>query len=400
MRIAYFDCCSGISGDMTLGALIDAGASLAEVQSALDSLQIPGLRLQATEVKKKGFRATHVTVLHEPEHKHRHLHHIEAMIEKSSLTARQRETARAIFHRLSQAEAKVHGTTVEKVHFHEVGAVDSIADILGAAVALDLLNIDKIYCSPTPTGGGMIEIAHGKVGVPAPATAELLQGLPIAPSSVQAELTTPTGAAILAALAEKGSHYPPSMMVEKTGYGAGSMELAEQANILRVLVGEARETDSDLQSPAADVWEIETNLDTVSGEEMAFALEKLWELQPLDVFCTPIQMKKGRPAVRVTILCDESNRSSLEQALFLHTGTLGLRRCKLTRSVLPRRHVTVHTPWGPVEGKVALFETGPVFSPEFDDCRGIAQRHGLTLREVVRQVEDAYRAGGGNDTPA
>src|SRR6478736_5921871 len=221
MRIAYLDCASGISGDMTLGALIDAGAELAVIQAGIDSLGLPSCRIVRTEVKKKGFRATQITIEHEPEHKHRHLHHITAMIDGSKLTANQKDLAKRIFQKLAEAEAKVHGSTIEKVHFHEVGAVDSIADIVG---------------SPIPTGHGFVEIAHGRCSIPAPATGELLRGVPLAAFDVEGELTTPTGAAIVASLAS-GFGQLPSMTVDRIGYGAGQKDFP-QANILRLLVGE------------------------------------------------------------------------------------------------------------------------------------------------------------------
>src|SRR5436190_3193673 len=236
MRIAYLDCASGISGDMTLGALIDAGAELADIQAGIDSLGLPSCRLVRTEVKKKGFRATQITVEHEPEHKHRHLHHIMAMIDGSTLTAHQQELAKRIFQKMAEAEAKVHGTTIEKVHFHEVGAVDSIADIVGSAIGFDLLGIERIACSPIPTGHGFIEIAHGRCSIPAPATGELLQGVPLTALNVEGELTTPTGAAIVASLASEFGQLP-SMTVDRIGYGAGQKDFP-QANILRLLVGE------------------------------------------------------------------------------------------------------------------------------------------------------------------
>src|SRR5262245_24475235 len=237
MRIAYLDCASGISGDMTLGALVDAGADLSVIQAGIDSLGLPGCRLVRTEVKKKGFRATQITVEHEPEHKHRHLHHITAMIDGSTLTTRQKELAKRIFQKLAEAEAKVHGSTIEKVHFHEVGAVDSIADIVGSAIGFDLLGIDRIECSPIPTGHGFVEIAHGRCSIPAPATGELLRGVPLAPLDVEGELTTPTGASIAAALVEQFGPLP-AMTVDRIGYGAGQKDFP-QPNILRLLVGEA-----------------------------------------------------------------------------------------------------------------------------------------------------------------
>src|SRR3954464_15632510 len=213
MRIAYLDCASGISGDMTLGALIDAGADLAAIQSGIDTLGLPSCRLVSTQVKKQGFRATQITVEHEPEHKHRHLHHITAMIDGSALSERAKNLGKRIFQKLAEAEAKVHGSTIEKVHFHEVGAVDSIADIVGAAIGFDLLGVERIICSPVPTGHGYVEIAHGRCSIPAPATGELLRGVPLAALDVEGELTTPTGAAIAAALADEFG-IVPAMTVE------------------------------------------------------------------------------------------------------------------------------------------------------------------------------------------
>src|SRR3982750_2152670 len=245
MRIAYLDCASGISGDMTLGALVDAGAELATIQVGIDSLGLPSCRLLGTEVKKKGFRATQITVEHEPEHKHRHLHHIAAMIDGSTLTARQKTLAKRIFQKLAEAEAKVHGTTIEKVHFHEVGAVDSIADIVGSAIGFDLLGVERIVCSPVPTGHGFVEIAHGRCSIPAPATGELLRGVPLANLDVEGELTTPTGAAIVAALTNDFGPLP-AMVVDRIGYGAGQKDF-DHPNILRLLVGEV---DSATGSPA------------------------------------------------------------------------------------------------------------------------------------------------------
>ena len=272
MRIAYLDCSSGISGDMTLGALVDAGVPLDALNAVVASLGLPGVALVAREVKKLGFRATQITVEHQPEHKHRHLHHIEAIIEQGKLTAPQQATARAIFRRLAEAEAKVHGTTVEKVHFHEVGAIDSIADIVAAAVGWDLLGAERLVVSPIPTGTGRITIAHGEINVPAPATAELLRNIPLAASSVEAELTTPTGAAIVATLAAAFGPLP-AMTVERIGYGAGQRDLPQQANVLRLLVGQAAES-----AEAGDsVTILETNLDDVSGEVIGYCIGKLWE---------------------------------------------------------------------------------------------------------------------------
>lgn len=341
MKVAYFDCQSGISGDMTLAALVDAGVDLAAVQAAIDSLGLPQCRLVAAEVKRKGFRALHITVEHESEHKHRHLHHITAMIDRSTLSARQKDLARRIFQKLAEAEAKVHGTTIEKVHFHEVGAVDSIADIVGAAVGLDLLGAERIVSSPVPTGRGFIEIAHGRCSVPAPATAELLTGLPLAPSEIEAELTTPTGAAILASLANEFGHLP-AMKIQRIGYGAGTRDLATQPNILRLVIGELIESSTGPDQ----VWVVETNVDDISGELIGYCASRLWEAGALDVYTTPIQMKKNRPGVILSAICEAADIEKIEAMMFRETTTLGVRRWPVSRKKLERRRHEVATAWG------------------------------------------------------
>ena len=378
---------------MTLAALVDAGIPLTDVQAAIDSLQLPSCRLQATTVKKHGFRATKINVLHEPEHAHRHLSHITKMIDESQLSARQQELAKKIFTRLGEAEAKVHGTTLEKVHFHEVGAVDSIADIVGAAVAWDLLGVDRIVASPIPTGCGEIKIAHGKVSVPAPATAELLRGIPMAASDIPYELTTPTGAAILAALVEEFGPCP-AMTVQQLGYGAGSRDLEQQANILRLFVGESSESASSSteQNIATDqVLKLETNLDDVPGEVIGYATERLLAAGALDVYSTSIQMKKQRPGVMLSVLTSTDLASSLEQILFEETGTLGVRRVLLSRQRQLREQTNVTTSWGEVSGKVAWFgSASPRFSPEYESCAKLAREHGVALRDIYQSARHAF----------
>jgi uncharacterized protein (TIGR00299 family) protein len=260
MKILYFDCASGISGDMTLGALVDAGVELAQLQQGIDSLGLPGCRLRPEQVKRRGFRGLKIHVEAVPEKAHRHLHHITHMIAESRLSDRQKELATRVFARLAEAEARVHGTSVEKVHFHEVGAVDSIADIVGSAIGIDLVGADRLVCSPIPPGSGFVNIAHGRVAVPAPATAELLKGLPLASSPVEAELTTPTGAALMATLANQFGPLP-AVTVQAIGYGAGSRDFQQQPNLLRCVIGE---TVTAVQED--EVWVLETNLDDVSGE--------------------------------------------------------------------------------------------------------------------------------------
>lgn len=385
MRIAYIDCMSGISGDMTLGALVDAGVDLATLNTAIESLGIAGCHLAATEVKKNGFRATQVTVVHEPEHAHRHLHHITGMIDASRLTERQKDLAKRIFTRLGEAEAKVHGTTIRKVHFHEVGAVDSIADIVGSAVAWDLLAVDRIVASPVPTGRGSIEIAHGRVSVPAPATAELLAGIPLAESHVEFELTTPTGAAILSTLVDQYGPIP-AMTIEKIGYGAGQKDLKEQANLLRLFVGETADNVSSDQ-----VWVLETNLDDTSGEVIGYCTTKLLEAGALDVYTTSIQMKKNRPGVILSVLSPPEKIEKLERILFRETSTLGVRRWPVSRHKLERKEHTVETEWGPIAGKLGwIAGQTPSFSPEFESCQRVAAERGVPLKAVYEAAQQAY----------
>ncbi len=398
MRIAYLDCASGISGDMTLGALVDAGAELAAIQVAIDTLGLPSCRLVAHEVKKCGFRATQITVEHEPEHKHRHLHHITAMIEKSSLTPRARESATRIFRQLAAAEAKVHGSTIEKVHFHEVGAVDSIADIVGSAVGFDLLGVEHVICSPVPTGRGFVEIAHGRCSIPAPATGELLRGVPLAALDVEGELTTPTGAAIVAALAEQFGPVP-AITVGRIGYGAGQKDFP-QANILRVLLGEASPKlqatgDARLTArrPRAEsIVLLETNLDDAGGTAIGHCVDRLWEAGALDVALVPIQMKKGRPGVLVSVQAQPEEADRLADILFVETPTLGVRRSIVERTVLARESVEVQTPWGKIAGKIAFLPYGAQrFAPEYEDCRRIASQRGVSLSEVMAAAVAAFQ---------
>lgn len=388
MNIAYLDCASGIGGDMTLGALVDAGVPLAELQAGIDSLKVPGCKLVRTDVKKCGFRASQIVVEFEPEHKHRHLHHITAMIDGSILTERQKDLAKKIFSKIAVAEAKVHGTTIDKVHFHEVGAVDSIADIVGAAIGWDLLGVDRIMASAVPTGRGFVEIAHGRCSIPTPATAEILQGIPLAASNIEAELTTPTGAAILASLVDAFGPVP-AMTIDRIGYGAGQRELAAQPNLVRLLVGRM-----DEPMPTSDtVWTLEANLDDTTGEMIGYTTSRLWEAGALDVFATSIQMKKNRPGVTLTVLCQAFSVAKLESILFCETTTLGVRRWPVSRHTLARKAHTVSTPWGEIVGQLALLPDGTnSFAPEYEACRKIASQRNVALREVYQAALTAFAA--------
>lgn len=394
MKIAYLDCASGISGDMMLGALIDAGVDLATVQAGIDSLGLPSCTLKTAEVKKQAFRALRLTVEHEPEHAHRHLHHIEAMIQRSTLTPRQRELALKIFHKLAEAEAKVHGSTIEKVHFHEVGAVDSIADIVGSAIAWDLLGVEKIVCAAVPTGTGFVEIAHGRCSIPAPATAELLQGVPLAASEVEGELTTPTGAAIVAALVDEFGPVPP-MRIETIGYGSGQKDFSHP-NLLRLLVGESTEKAAKTSATTDSIVLLETNLDDLTGESLSYCVEQLWQAGALDVALSSLQMKKGRPGTLLAVQCPGEHAEKLAEIVFRETSTLGLRRSTVERLVLPRRSVTVDTKYGPIVGVVAQLPDGSEkFAPEHDAVAALAQSQSKPLADIQQTAKEAFQRDSG-----
>jgi uncharacterized protein (TIGR00299 family) protein len=385
MKIAYIDCISGISGDMMLGALVDAGVNLEDIQRGIDSLGLPDCKLARSEVKKKGFRATHIDVNHPPEHAHRHLHHITEMIDRSLLTDSQKDLAKRIFTRLGQAEAKVHGTSIEKVHFHEVGAVDSIADIVGTAIGWDLLQIDHAVCSPIPTGTGQIKIAHGLVTIPAPATAELLVGVPTRHCEIEMELTTPTGAAIATTLANQFGAMP-GMAIDQIGYGAGDRDLEQQANVMRLLIGQ--NSDNQLTE---QILVLETNLDDVTGEVIGHCTIRLLESGALDVYTTPIQMKKQRPANTLTVLCEIAQAATMESIIFRETGTLGIRRWEAARTKLARKKVAVTTQWGKITGKLAILPDQTTrFSAEYDNCARIAREQNLPVQQVIEQAQLAW----------
>jgi len=383
VRILYLDCSTGISGDMALGALIDAGVDAETIREGIDSLGIPEVTFSTETVIKGGFRATYVRVEHPEQHAHRHLSDITALIDNASaISPEQKDLATRIFRAVATAEATVHGSTIEKVHFHEVGAIDSIVDIVGAAIAFDLLGAERIISSPVPTGRGQVKIAHGICTLPAPGTAELLKGVPLVDVPVEAELTTPTGAAILTTLVD-GFAALPEMTVETIGYGAGTRDLPGRANVLRVLVGTAA-----VSAKTDQVMLLETNLDDVAPEIVAYAKKQLLDAGALDVFTTPIQMKKNRSGVMLSVLCRPPEAERFETILFNETNTFGIRRSLVQRSKRLRREETVTTPFGPVKGKLG-WRTGerPCFVPEFDDCARIAGEVGVPLREVYRAAE-------------
>lgn len=385
MRIAYLDCASGVSGDMMLGSLIDAGVDLKEVQAGIDSLGLPSCTLKCEETKKNGFRALQLTVEHEPEHAHRHLHHIVEMIENSKLTPSQQDLALRIFQRLAEAEAKVHGSTIEKVHFHEVGAVDSIADIVGSAIAWDLMHVDRIVCSPVPTGNGFVQVAHGRCSIPAPATGELLKGVPLAASDIEGELTTPTGAAIVSTLVDEFGALP-AMKIATTGYGAGQADF-KHPNLLRLLVGET----TDQNTSTDQITLLETNLDDCTAETIGHCAELLWQAGALDVATSSLQMKKGRPGTLLSVQCLPKDTDQMAHIIFRETSTLGMRRSQIDRLTLPRETIQVSTKWGEIAGILAKLPDGTErFSPEYTSCQESADKHKIALAEVDAAARQAF----------
>lgn len=400
MRIAYFDCFSGASGDMILGGLVSAGLSPETLRAELAKLPVQEYTLDIRDVKKQGFAAIKVDVAITEKPKHRHLSTILKIINDANLPPRVKDLAGKTFTRLAEAEAKVHGTTPEAVHFHEVGAVDAIVDIVGAMIGIEQLGIDQVVCAPIPTGYGTVTCDHGVMPIPAPATAELLTGVPLAESDEPGELTTPTGAAILTTLAE---HFGamPAMTIDRIGYGAGTRDGRRRANVLRVLIGEAAPTTktTSLQagSPEAqdadEVVVLETNLDDATGQQIGYTFEALFAAGALDVFTTPITMKKNRPGVLLTVLAPFERQRSCEEVLFAETPTFGIRRYTCTRRKLIRSFEPVTTRYGIIQMKVGRDGASHVIAvPEYEDCARSAREHGVSLAEVVQEARRVWLA--------
>ena len=384
MKIAHFDAFSGIAGDMTVGALIDAGAPAGAVFAGLETLET-GARFAAEKVKLKGITATRFSIQFEDQKKHRHLPHIVKMIEACAIPDRAKQNAIRVFTVLGEAESQVHGVSIEKVHFHEVGAVDSICDIVGACLAMELLGIGEVHCSPVNTGSGTVNADHGVMPVPTPATALLLRGKPVYARGPETELTTPTGAAIVAALA-KGFGPMPAMRIDSTGFGAGTKEFTTHANVLRVLVGELSGA-----SEATAITVIEANVDDSTPEVLGYAMERLLDAGALDVTLQPVFMKKQRPGTLIRVLARPESADALAGLLMRETSTLGVRFFPAERRVLERRHETVETPFGPVRVKVS--PSGA--APEYEDCRKLAIQTGAPLKEIMAAATAAWQKGNG-----
>ena len=443
MRIAYLECFSGMSGDMFLGALIDAGVPPRLLEDAVAGLDV-GARLEISRVVRSGISATKVDVWvdgekdlpreeywanqdvarapspaktkgahgHNHDHHHQHEHspagggaaphnhehgrglsEILEIIGKASISDTARKMAISIFEALGTAEAKIHATSIEKVHFHEVGAVDAMVDIVCASVGAEALGVDEIICSPLNVGGGSVECAHGTFPVPAPATIELLKNAPVYSTGIQAELVTPTGAAIVKTLATRFAAFP-EMKIEKSGYGAGSRDLPGIPNVVRLTLGEAQSTLAEKTS-SETITVLEANLDDLNPQVFGYVMDRLLEDGALDVFGMPVQMKKNRPGSLLTVLCKPEDANKLTQLIFTETTTLGVRRRDERRQTLARRWENVTTPWGEVRIKIASMNgTVTNCSPEYEDCRRIAAEHHVPLKTVIQEASQQYLGKG------
>jgi len=383
--IAYLDCFSGISGDMLLGALVDAGLSLDDLRSDLARLPVSGYEVRAERVTKGSIAGTQVTVEVTEQQSHRGLDDILRIIGESGLPAQVTQSAERVFTRLAEAEAAVHNQPVEEIHFHEVGAVDAIVDVVGACAGLHRLGVEEVYASPLPLGGGWVKAAHGMLPVPAPATAELVKGIPTYGGPVEAELVTPTGAAIITTLCRQFGPMPP-MIVSQIGWGAGVRNLAHP-NLLRLFLGEPEKRVRDQRLSL-----IQTNLDDMNPELFEHLLDRLLEAGALDVFYTPIVMKKSRPATLVSVLADPGKVDALSAILFRETTALGLRVHEVSRRCLDRRWTEVDTPYGRVRVKLGLLGSETVtLAPEYEDCRRLARERGVPLKAVYEAAQAAAR---------
>jgi uncharacterized protein (TIGR00299 family) protein len=386
VKIAYFDCIAGASGDMILGALVDAGLPVESLQRVIDALGLEEAELRCERVLKGGFGATKVDILVADEVPERHLSDIEEMVRKSALPPAIQEQAIGVFRRLGHVEAGIHGTTLDEVHLHELGGVDTMVDVIGTLSGLAEMDIERVYASPLPRGRGFVRGAHGRIPLPAPATLALLEGVPIVGSELDVELVTPTGAALLTTLA--ASFGPmPAMTLSATGYGAGTRD-RPVPNVLRIIVGELGVPSE--QVSIETLVKLETNVDDLNPEIYDHVMARLFAAGALDVFLVPVQMKKNRPGTWVHVLCRPGDADALEAILFAETSTLGVRQQLVGRHALSRSSQTVETRYGPVQVKVARWGPGHVkASPEYEDCRRLAEEQAVPLRDVYRAADAA-----------
>jgi pyridinium-3,5-bisthiocarboxylic acid mononucleotide nickel chelatase len=394
MKTLYFDCFAGASGNMILGALVALGVDKAELIEQIKLLDVSDFEIAFTTMDKSGIAAVHANVKVPHEHAHRHLSTIEKIISDSRLSDSVKKRAVEIFTRLAAAEAKVHGTSIEKIHFHEVGAMDAIIDVVGACIGFEILGIEKFACSKIHVGSGFVKMAHGKFPVPPPAVAELLQNIPIYSTEIEGELITPTGAAIISAVCDSYGAIP-EMRVQQTAYGAGTREYKDFPNVLRLLLGETEELRDEAnpksisQSPKLtdDLLLLETNIDDLSPQILGFVMERAFDSGALDCWFTPIQMKKNRPAVMISILCEPDKKHIFTQLLYTETSTLGVRIKEIERNCLTREIVKIETEFGAVDVKIASHKGKFVNAkPEYEQIREIALKSKIPLRKIEQTV--------------
>lgn len=387
MTTLYFDCFAGASGDMILGALVGAGVDPQALNAQLALLDVEGFSVDFKKVDRSGLSCTYARVSIKPEHVHRHLGDVLKIIYDSRLNDRVKQRSAQIFSRLAAAEAAVHNQPIESIHFHEVGALDAIVDVVGAAICFDLLQIDRFVSSPLHVGSGTVEMAHGRFPVPAPAVTELLKAAPIYATDIKGELVTPTGAAIIATVCDEYGPLPP-MRLDRYGYGAGSRSYEKFPNALRVLVGQEQSGGLDTRNAKLEtLWMLETNIDDLSPQVFGYVMERALELGALDCYFTPIQMKKNRPGVLLSVLCNAAEKEMITEMLFAETTTLGIRSYEVERRSLERQIVKVETQYGTIGVKVARMNGHVVNEmPEFDQVQSAAVRAGVPFRTVERAV--------------
>jgi len=380
MKVIYFDCFSGISGDMILGALLDLGLDPDVWKKELWKLPLEGYEIKITK-KNKGFlEGTNVEIISHDEKIHQHLKDLLEIVDKSTLSQKIKGFSKKIFIKLAEAESKVHKVSVEEVHFHEIGAIDTIIDVVGSLVCLELLSIEKVYASPLPLGEGFVETSHGIIPIPTPATIEILKGVPVYSHGIKGELVTPTGAAIISVLAKEFCSLP-YMRINKVGYGAGKKDFSIP-NLLRVFLGELI---FNVKKEANLV--IEANIDDMNPQLYGYLMEKLFEKGALDVTLTPIFMKKERPGILITVLLEPWKEADITEIIFKETTTMGFRKYYVEKKMMEREIREVQTSWGKVRIKVCKFGGFIHLAPEYEDCKKIAEKEGLPLKEVIKEVE-------------
>lgn len=388
MRIAYFDCFSGISGDMFVGALLDAGLKIEILEKELKKLGLSGYQLEVNKVTKKGISASQFEVKIQEKGVERRFKDILDIVEKSDLTEEIKNEVKKIFFKIAEAESKIHQEDIEKIHFHEIGGLDSIIDISSAVIGIKALEIKEIYSSPLPLGQGFVKCAHGILPLPAPATLELLKNIPTYSGEVESEMVTPTGAAIISTLAQ-GFGKRPAMKIEKVGYGAGEKEFPIP-NLLRVSIGEKMLKNKDLEEVYVydEAMLVETNIDDMNPEFYDYIMDKLFSRGALDVFLIPIQMKKNRPAHILNIMVYEQNLKEVLEVLFTESTTLGVRIKEVKRLRLNQQNFIAETKYGKIRVKVGIFK-GNIknVAPEYEDCKKIAKQHQVPLKEIYEEAK-------------